>query len=109
MLRVHLMQQLYGRHPFATGDVAMEEALSPRGLPAGRMTPLYSEFGDETNVFADASYQGVGKRDATQDIASHWHVAMRPSKRQFGLRKVHYRGLMKNTQQLHKPLALSNL
>ncbi len=37
--------------------------------------------GEETDVFADAGYQGVGKRDETQDIAVNWHVAMRPGKR----------------------------
>lgn len=34
-----------------------------------------------TDVFADAGYQGVGKRDETQDIEVNWHVAMRPGKR----------------------------
>lgn len=37
--------------------------------------------GVETDVSADSGYQGVGKRDETQDIAVHWHVAMRPGKR----------------------------
>ena len=37
--------------------------------------------GEETDVFADAGYQGVGKREETQDIAVNWHVAMRPGKR----------------------------
>ena len=85
------------------------------------------------------------KRDETQDIAVHWHVAMRPGKRkvldkstpmgaiqdqleqvkasirakvehpfrvikrQFGHVKVRYRGLAKNTAQLHTLFALSNL
>ena len=36
--------------------------------------------GEETAVFADAGYQGVGKRpDARADV--RWHVAMRPGKR----------------------------
>jgi IS5 family transposase len=36
--------------------------------------------GDETDVFADAGYQGAGKRpDAKDDV--NWHVAMRPGKR----------------------------
>jgi|RifCSPhighO2_12_1023870.scaffolds.fasta_scaffold04155_10 transposase, IS5 family len=46
--------------------------------------------GEETDVFADAGYQGVIKR-------------------QFGFVKVRYRGLMKNTAQLHTLFALSNL
>ena len=37
--------------------------------------------GEETDVFADACYQGVGKRDETQDIQVNWHVAMGPAKR----------------------------
>ena len=101
--------------------------------------------GEETDVFADAGYQGVAKREETQDIKANWHVAMRPGKRkaldkstpmgaimdklehvkarirakvehpfrvikrQFGFVKVRYRGLMKNTAQLHTLFALSNL
>jgi transposase, IS5 family len=101
--------------------------------------------GEETDVFADAGYQRVGKRKETQDINVNWHVAMRPGKRkvldkstpmgtimdqlerakarirakvehpfrvikrQFGHVKVRYRGLTKNTAQLHTLFALSNL
>ena len=101
--------------------------------------------GEETDVFADAGYQGVAKREETQGIEANWHVAMRPGKRraldksspmgavldklehvkasirakvehpfrvikrQFGHVKVRYRGLMKNTAQLHTLFALSNL
>ena len=100
--------------------------------------------GEETDVFADAGYQGAGKRpDAKPNV--HWHVAMRPGKRkaldqcspagqlaeqierikasirakvehpfrvikrQFGHVKVRYRGLAKNTAQLHTLFALANL
>ena len=101
--------------------------------------------GEEADVFADAGYQGVEKREDTQDIRTHWHVALRPGlrrrldttdpkgaiaaqmehvkarirakvehpfrviKRQFGHVKVRYRGLAKNTAQLHTLFALSNL
>jgi transposase, IS5 family len=101
--------------------------------------------GEETDVFSDAGYQGVSKREETQDIEVNWHVAMRPGKRkaldkstpmgaildqleqakarirakvehpfrvikrQFGHVKVRYRGLAKNTAQLHTLFALSNL
>jgi IS5 family transposase len=101
--------------------------------------------GEEADVFADAGYQGVAKREQTQDIQANWHVAMRPGKRRaldkptpmgavldklehlkasirakvehpfrvikrkFGHVKVRYRGLMKNTAQLHTLFALSNL
>ena len=99
--------------------------------------------GEESDVFADAGYQGVAKREETQGIKTNWHVAMRPGKRrvqatpmgrvldelehvksrirakvehpfrvikcQFGFVKVRYRGLMKNTAQLHTQFALSNL
>jgi hypothetical protein len=37
--------------------------------------------GEESDVFADAGYQGVSKREETQDIDANWHVAMRPGKR----------------------------
>lgn len=37
--------------------------------------------GEETDVFADAGYQGVAKREETQGIEANWHVAMRPGKR----------------------------
>jgi transposase, IS5 family len=101
--------------------------------------------GEETDVFADSVYQGVGKRAETQDIKVNWQMAMRPGnrkaldkstpmgaimdkleqakarirakvehpfrviKRQFGHVKVRYRGLSKNTAQLHTLFALSNL
>ncbi len=101
--------------------------------------------GDESEVFADAGYQGVDKRVDTQAIDTQWHVAMRPGKRrpldksdprdaiaeplehvkarirakvehpfrvikrQFGHMKVRYRGLARNTAQLHTLFALSNL
>ena len=101
--------------------------------------------GEENHVLADAGYQGVDKREETQDIDVNWLVAMRPGKRktldkstslgaildqleqakarmrakvehpfrvikrQFGHVKVRYRGLAKNTAQLHTLFALSNL
>lgn len=101
--------------------------------------------GEEADVFADAGYQGVAKREEVQGINANWHVAMRPGKRraldtdtpmgdvldkleyvkarirakvehpfrvikrQFGHMKVRYRGLAKNTAQLHTLFALSNL
>jgi IS5 family transposase len=101
--------------------------------------------GEETDVFADAGYQGVAKREEVQGIDANWHVSMRPGKRraldkdspmgavleqlehvkarirakvehpfrvikrQFGHMKVRYRGLAKNTAQLHTLFALSNL
>lgn len=37
--------------------------------------------GEETDVLADAGYQGVDKRVETQGIDVNWHVAMRPGKR----------------------------
>ena len=100
--------------------------------------------GQETDVFADAGYQGANKRpDARTGV--QWHVAMRPGlrrrldksrqsevlmdrverikasirakvehpfrviKHQFGHVKVRYRGLAKNTAQLHTLFALANL
>ena len=100
--------------------------------------------GQETQAWADAGYQGAGKRaDARPSV--NWNIAMRPGKRrrldksdpieritdeverikasirakvehpfrvikrQFGYVKVRYRGLAKNTAQLHTLFALSNL
>jgi len=37
--------------------------------------------GNEADVYADAGYQGVTKREEVQDIEVNWHVAMRPGKR----------------------------
>jgi transposase, IS5 family len=37
--------------------------------------------GKESDVFADAGYQGVEKRDDTQKIKACWHVALRPGLR----------------------------
>ncbi|MDA8416049.1 MAG: IS5 family transposase [Betaproteobacteria bacterium] len=100
--------------------------------------------GEETDVFADAGYQGVEKREENQDTPVNWHVAMRPGKRKtlqdftwgkmlekvekikasvrakvehpfhiiknrFGLRKVRYRGLAKNTAHLYTLFGLANL
>jgi IS5 family transposase len=37
--------------------------------------------GEETDVFADAGYQGVAKREEAKDLLVNWHVALRPGKR----------------------------
>ena len=37
--------------------------------------------GEETDVFADAGYQGVAKREEVQHIQVNWHMAMLPGKR----------------------------
>ncbi|HDR9504656.1 IS5 family transposase [Burkholderia pyrrocinia] len=37
--------------------------------------------GDEANVFGDAGYQGVDKREETQDVKAEWHIAMRQGTR----------------------------
>jgi len=37
--------------------------------------------GDETDVFADAGYQGVARREEAKDLGVNWHIAMRPGKR----------------------------
>jgi IS5 family transposase len=37
--------------------------------------------GDETDVFGDAGYQGVEKREENLELPVTWHVAMKPSKR----------------------------
>jgi hypothetical protein len=85
--------------------------------------------GKETDVLADSGYQGVDKRELTQALdkitpmgAIKYRLAktkasiratgehpFRVVKRQFGHIKVRYRGLLKNTAQLHTFFALSNL
>jgi IS5 family transposase len=37
--------------------------------------------GDETEVFGDAGYQGVEKREENLELTVNWHVALRPGKR----------------------------
>ena len=37
--------------------------------------------GEETDVFGDAGYQGVEKREENLETPVNWHVAMRPGKR----------------------------
>lgn len=37
--------------------------------------------GDETDVFGDAGYQGVEKREENLEVPVTWHVALRPGKR----------------------------
>lgn len=37
--------------------------------------------GKEADVFGAAGYQRVGKREETQKLKVHWHVALRPGKR----------------------------
>ena len=37
--------------------------------------------GDETDVFGDAGYQGVEKREENLELPVTWHEAMRPSQR----------------------------
>ena len=44
--------------------------------------------GQETDVFADAGYQGIAKREEAQGLEVNWHVAMRPGKRR-ALDKAH--------------------
>ena len=36
---------------------------------------------EETDVFTDSGFPGVGKREGAQNINVHWYVAMRPGKR----------------------------
>lgn len=49
--------------------------------------------GEESDVFADAGYQGVAKREEVRDLNVHWHVAMRPGKRR-ALDKTTQMGVM---------------
>lgn len=49
--------------------------------------------GEESDVFADAGYQGVAKREEVRGLNVHWHVAMRPGKRR-ALDKTTQMGVM---------------
>ena len=85
MLRLHLLQQLFG-----LSDFAMEEALFE--------TPLYRDFaGLDTKARLKAR------------IWAEVEHPFRVIKRQFGYAKVRYRGLAKNTAQLYTLFMLSNL
>ncbi|MFG6449380.1 transposase [Roseateles sp. BYS180W] len=81
MLRVHFMQQW-----FNLSDPAIEEALHDMAL-----------FRDFAGL---EGWEGAGHK------VEH---PFRVIKRQFGHVKVRYRGLVKNTAQLHALFALSNL
>ena len=133
-------------HIGSDADLGLVHSVTTTAANAHDITQAHALLhGQETDVFADSGYQGVGKRVETQDIQVHWHVAMRPGKRkvldkstpmgaildkleqakarirakvehpfrvikrQFGHVKVRYRGLAKNTAQLHTLFALSNL
>jgi IS5 family transposase len=37
--------------------------------------------GEETDVFGDAGYQGVEKREENLEVPVNWHIALRPGKR----------------------------
>src|SRR3546814_15366075 len=58
--------------------------------------------GEETDVFADAGYQGVAKREETQGIKANWHVAMRPGKRKALDKSKHSGALMDKLEQDRK-------
>lgn len=55
--------------------------------------------GRETDVFADAGYQGVGKCKGTQDIEVNWHVAMRRGKRKVLDKKTPMGGIQNKREQ----------
>ena len=73
--------------------------------------------GKERQVWADSGYRGAPSRVDRDDL--QWHIAasvrakvehsFRVVKRQFGLMKVRFRGLAKNTAHVVTLFALSNL
>ena len=95
--------------------------------------------GQETDVFADAGYTGADKRPEVEDCDVSWNIAIKRSiikalpkalqdwaeavervrawvehpfhivKNLFRHKKLRYRGLAKNTAQLHTLFALANL
>ena len=56
--------------------------------------------GHERDVFADAGYQGIAKRDEARDLAVSWHVAMRPGKRRALDRALQSNRLVDQLEQL---------
>ncbi|CEI21709.1 Transposase insH for insertion sequence element IS5Y [Pseudomonas aeruginosa] len=60
--------------------------------------------GAETDVFADAGYQGVGKRDETQEINVNWHVAMRPGKRKVLDKSTPMGAILDQLEQIKAPI-----
>ena len=69
-------------HAGVDADSGLVHSVATTAANAHDVTQAHALLhGEETDVFADSGYQGVGKRAETQDIKTHWHVAMRPGKR----------------------------
>ncbi|UJW83486.1 IS5 family transposase [Hydrogenophaga sp. SL48] len=60
--------------------------------------------GEETNVLADAGYQGVDKRAETQGISVNWHEAMRPGKRRALDRSTPMGAILDQLEQAKAPI-----
>jgi transposase, IS5 family len=56
--------------------------------------------GQETDVFADAGYQGIHKREEVKNLDVTWHVAMKPGKRRALNPKRKSHRLMEKAEQL---------
>jgi IS5 family transposase len=112
MLRIHVLQQLYG-----LSDPAMEEALhdTPLYCEFARLDPGATRLPDESTILRfrhsleanNLSLQLFATINAA--LASKVEHSFRVIKRQFGFTKVRYKGLAKNTAQLITLFALSNL
>ena len=61
--------------------------------------------GEERDVFADAGYQGVDKREEVQDRVEHIFGVLKCI---FRYTKVRYKGLRKNAAQITTLLMLAN-
>jgi IS5 family transposase len=69
-------------HIGADADSGLVHSVVATAANVGDVTQAHAlVHGDESDVYADAGYQGVGKREETRDMAINWHVAMRPGKR----------------------------
>lgn len=55
--------------------------------------------GEGTDVFADAGYRGVAKREKTQDLHANSYVAMRPGKRKAQDKSTPMGEIMENLEQ----------
>jgi IS5 family transposase len=69
-------------HIVADADSRLVHTVVSTADNVSDVTQAHALFhGQEINVFGDAGYQGVDKREENRDKPVNWHIAMRPGKR----------------------------
>ena len=69
-------------HIGADADSGLVHSVVGTAANVSDVTQAYAlVHGQEEDVYADAGYQGVAKREEVQAIGINWHIAMRPGKR----------------------------